>query len=94
MLRNLTHGVVIVLSGFAQVGLGVGRETLRHGCDVRLLAGRRVGGEIHGLLNGFVRLLETVGAGGIVVIGTDGFRNSPVGDGELGIDLGRVLEEG
>src|SRR5580700_8088414 len=39
-----------------------------------------------------MRLLETVVAGGVVVIWADGLSDSPVGDGEIGVQLSRATK--
>ena len=39
LLHQVTHGVAIAFRCLALVGVGIGRETQRHGRDVSLLAG-------------------------------------------------------
>ncbi len=40
---HLTHRITIILGGLLQIGVRVGREALRHGLNVGLLAGRGFG---------------------------------------------------
>src|SRR5882762_3177849 len=44
------------------------------------------------LRNGGVRLLEPLVAGWVVVVGTDGLGDAPIGHRELGIEVRRALE--
>ncbi len=83
---------MIRLGRLPAVGLGIGRETQRHGLDVGLFGRRSAAREIDGLLNGVVRFGETLVAGGIVVVRPYGFRHSPIGHGEFGIEIGGALE--
>ena len=92
LLRNFAHGVVIRLLCFLAVCLGIGRETQCHGRNVGFFAGRGIGRKICRFLNGFVRLLEPVLAGGIVIVRSHGFGYAPICNGELGIEFGGPLE--
>ncbi len=90
--RDLAHGVVIFLSGFLQIGIRIRRKPLGHRLDVGLLAGRSSRGQVHGFLHGIVRMLVTVGIGGIVVVRSHGLGDTPVGHRQLGIEFRGVLE--
>src|SRR5579862_5895308 len=88
-LRKFAHGVAIVAGGLMQVDIGAGLgEAFGHGENVVAFAGSGVvggsawGGEVDGFLNGVVGLFVAGVIGGIVVIGADGFGDSPVGHGE------------
>jgi len=74
--HDLPHCVVIALGRFSQVGFRISRKAQSHGRDVGLLAGRSAGAQIAALLNCFVRLLEAILAGGIVVVGSDSLGDS------------------
>ena len=90
--RYFAHGVVIGLGGLAAIGLGIGGKTQRHGPYVGLFGRRSVGREIHSLLDGGMGRRETLVAGGIVVVGADCFRHSPIGHRQFGIELRRALK--
>ena len=92
LVRHLAHGVVIILGRFLQIGDGVGRKALRHGLDIGLLAGRGCSGKLDRLLNGVVRPFITLRVCRIVIVGTYGFRDSPIGHGQFRIQLRCVLE--
>ena len=83
---------MIGLGGLAAVGLGIGGETQRHGLYVGLFDRRSVGRKIDGFLNGGVRRGETLVAGGIVVVGSDGLRHSPISHRQFGIEICRALK--
>ena len=80
---------MIGLSGLPAVRLGIGWETLCHGHDVGLFAGRSISGEIARLLDSHMRLVVVCR---IVVVWPDRFSNAPVRHGELGIEFSRTLE--
>ena len=92
ILRNFAHGVVIVFGGFLQIGLGIGGKALGHGGNVGAFGLGGIGAEVDRFLDRFVRLLETVFTGGIVVVGANGLGDAPVGHGEFGIEFGGLLE--
>ncbi len=91
-LHDLAHGVAILLGRVAQVGSWIGGKPQGHGRDVGPFAGRSAGPQVNGFLNCCVRLPEAVFAGRVVVVGPDGFGNSPEGHGEFGIEFARFLK--
>ena len=91
-LRDLPHGVTIVLGSFFQIGIWISRKALCHRLNVGLFAGRSVARQIDGLLHGVVRALETVGIGGIVIVRTNRFGDSPVRHRQFRIEFRSVLK--
>src|SRR5436190_13402620 len=73
---DLAHRVAILLSCLLQVGFRIGREALGHRVDVILLTFGSTGREIDCLLNGIMRLPEALFTCRIVVIWSDGLRDS------------------
>lgn len=96
---EFAHGVAIVAGGLMHVDVGAGfGKALGHGEYVVAFAVRGVvggsagGGEVESFLDGVVGLFEARVVGGIVVIGADGFGNTPVGHGEGGLEFGGMIE--
>src|SRR6266576_306018 len=89
---HITHGIAIGLSRFPTISLWVFRKALGHCSDVGLLVGWGAGRQLDGFLNGFVRSLETIVAGGIVVVRTNCFCDPPERHREFRIEFCCPLE--
>jgi hypothetical protein len=91
-LHDFAHGIAILFGGGAQIGFGIGGKALGQRGDVGFVALGSIGGERLRFRDGGVGLHKTVFAGGIVVVGADGFGDAPIGHGEFGVELGGALE--
>src|SRR5213080_5336544 len=91
-LYHVAHGIAILFRGGAQIGFGIGGKALRKRGDVSLVALGSIRAERQRFLNGGVGLRKTAFAGGIVVIGADGFGDAPIRHGQFGIEFRGALE--
>ena len=92
VLHQITHRIAIIFCGLLKIGLRASGEALSQGVNVCALAGRRFFGQRLSFRNGVMRLLETILAGGIVVVWSDRLRHSPVRHRQRGIKFRCTLK--